>query len=143
MSLITELTLRKTAGGYRVFRKPLEALSTLRNTKETVVLNGEFKAPSPLEITFSTAENLEIHIGNEFLSYDRESGTVKTSSGAEYRIETSGTLNFRIFADTRSVEIFINDEIGATFFNDSKSTPIIFTCASPLDATVYTLKSIW
>lgn len=140
MSLITELSLHKTSGGYRVFRRPTAALKALRACEKNVALNGQHTVSSPLEWTFAATKDFTLRFGKDFVEYSSQSGRLTTSAGLSYTLSKSGTA-VRVFFDTRSVEVFINDEFAASFSYSGKEA--VLQSEEKIIGTQFSLKSIW
>ncbi len=144
MSLITELTLRKTADGYRVFRKPLEKLAELRNDSRELVLNGKNEIDAPGEIIFETDSDFTLSFGAAWVKYTADGALLETSANKKHKLQTGDNLCVRVIIDARSAEVFINDEFGAGFSAENTPKAVIkFESKNSVKATAFTLQSIW
>ncbi|MBQ8684399.1 MAG: glycoside hydrolase family 32 protein [Clostridia bacterium] len=143
MALYSTFRIVKTSLGYRLFRSPIEALTSLRQQAETLSLDRPVSLPTPSETLFTLAEDKDarVTIGNAGFTYCAADRAITTSSDKVCRLCTPGDIAVRILADTRSVEIYIQDEAVMSFF----VLPEELTAHSeyPLTAVQYRLKSIW
>ena len=143
MALLTELSIYKTEKGYRLFRAPIAALETLRDTEKDIVGNEVVNINAPYEMAFTLRKDCDacINMGPIWVSYNAENHRIDSSSGKSYVICSEGDLSVRIIVDTRSAEIFLQDEIVMSFF--VKQPEIKVDCEYLVDGKLYLLKSIW
>lgn len=143
MSLICELSLHKTNDGYRVFRKPIDALLDLRQDKHTISLQGNLPLSFPCEIVFPLEKSMSVLIDGTGFSYDADTRTISSTSGKQYILHQEGVPEARLFADRRSMECFVGEEISLSYTNDMPARGITVTCNEPPTAEMWTLRSIW
>ena len=144
MSLMTELSLHKTADGYRLFRKPVSKLKSLRKNSKKIVLNGNAELPVPSELVFEMDKNKDFSItvcGKGF-SYNGEMNEFTTTSKKQGKIHGDGKMKIRIFADTRTIEIFVNDEVGMSFSQKFNKEKFAVNGVDGTAATLFELDSI-
>lgn len=146
MSLPCELSLVKTKLGYRVFKKPIDNLLSLRKDgKEYEFKNSQF-LKTPCEYVF-TLNNQDVTFtvnGEKFSFRAKERKIISDCRNyKEYDIISEGELTVRMFADVKSVEFFIADEVSLTYYIDTRVTEVMVDALEPIKATVYDLKSIW
>lgn len=145
MNLMSELSIHKVNDGYRVFRKPIKEIDSLRESCTDAKLSGIIDIPCPGEAEFTVVSknNIKILADKILFCYNAENRTINNCRDKEYSLSTEGDFNLRIIADTNSVEIFVADEIVMTYFCDVKNTKFSIECDKPLDGRVYRLNSIW
>lgn len=143
MALYSEFRIVKTPRGYRLFRSPLPALDTLRQSARTVSLSEPVPLPIPGETQFLLREDTDAHVtlGDAGFTYCAAEHAITTSAGKVCHLCTPGDVSVRILSDTRSVEIYVLDEMVMSFC--LIPTELAVRCACPLTAIQYTLKSIW
>lgn len=143
MALYTELSIHKTKDGYRLYRAPIKALETLRRESCKVQLNGITQLPVPSETVFTLkgTQDARIVCGKTWFAYEAAARIIKTLSGKEYQFETGSDLFVRLIADTRSVEVYIQDEIVLSF--DVAPWELHVECGYELGGVRYRLESIW
>ena len=144
MSLMCELTLHKTHAGYRLFRKPHENIKKLRNqTENTQILNAmHLDSPAEYEFTMPIDKDFELYVGGCGFRYDCKTRKISSTGEREY-VLTSDEIKIRMFVDTRSVEMFISDEISLTFFVAEENRTTEFKGISYIESVKHTLSSIW
>ena len=146
MSLATELSLVKTKLGYRVFRKPIDALLSLRKDSFEYEFKKSGFIKTPCEYEFTLGEfDVEFTINGEKLKFDAKNRKFisDTRYYKEYEIITDGEIKVRMFADVKSIEIFVADEICLSYYIDTRVTQVSVESDKPIKATAYNLKSIW
>jgi len=145
MSLMTELSLHKTDNGYRLFRKPIEEIKTLRKSSLTIELNDQQSLPVPCEIVFEMDKNKDFSISvcDKGFSYKAATKEVITTSNKQGEVFGEGNLKIRIFADMKTLEIFINDEIGMSFSQNFNRQNFVIQGVNGIISTLYDLDSIW
>ena len=147
MSLLCRFTLRKTPKGYRLFRAPVDAVSTLREgpgetfsvtDTETRVL----ASPGDTELTFNTAVPFTLTVNQVTLTWDTRVLTLsKGDRSHEYEpAYGKDTMDVRIVCDTNSAEIFVNGEISATNCVTGQKT---LTVCGECRGRTWRMRSIW
>ncbi|MDD4777610.1 MAG: glycoside hydrolase family 32 protein [Fermentimonas sp.] len=161
MMLPTELTLRTTKDGVRLFSYPIEEVNKLAdkskkwsnlNVEEASRVINEFSNESLLRIrltmilSHATGAGMNYR-GQNILNYDMNSNTV---NGVFYSPEdmTSMEISADIFIDKTSVEIFIDNGAYSTTFERRSINPVEgfnFWGNNILikELQISTLKSIW
>lgn len=158
-SLPTELTLRRTDAGIRMFAEPIQELESLRGGKHLFEA-GQLKDGVPAAVAVSgqlfdilldfepgTAESVELQFGAQRLVYD-----VKTQSMSSVPIEmVGGAVRLRIIVDRPMFEVCAN--YGSVYYtwrrpDPGKPIPEIRLTARGGTATlkqgvVYEMQSIW
>lgn len=144
-SLMTKLSLRKTEFGYRIFRKPHENLVKLRSSESEVVLTSSQMLDIPAEYVFTldTQSPVTFSLNGRGFTYNPAERSFETTCGKKYFMCTRQAPKIRMFVDKRSVEYFVSDEIGITFFATPQETPLLITGAEKISATKHKLNSIW
>lgn len=143
MSLMSELSIHKTKHGYRIFRKPIDKISTLRKTCEEVLLNGKIEVLCPGEIEFKVNSDIKFIANDILFCYNAKERKITSVSGKEYELCSENDFNVRIIFDTNSVEICVADEIVMSFFKDVKKTQFEFVSDSEITGKIYKYESIW
>ena len=143
LALFTELTLIKTDNGYRMFRAPIAAVKELRDTRSSVLLskNTPLTTPSETLFTLKKGHNASIRIGNSGFDYCAQDHKIITTASREYAFYSPDDLEVRMITDTRSVEIYLQNEIVVTFHVHPEALSV--ECDYEIVAEQYTLKSIW
>ena len=143
MALFTELSIHKTKKGYRLFRSPIETIKTLRDSCIDIILNDGTKNTPPYEVEFTLLNDRDarVQIGNAWFEYDSDNHKINTSSKKCYEICSDNDLFVRIIVDTRSAEVYLQDEITMSFFVKQAETKV--ECENSVKGKLYTLKSIW
>ena len=158
-SLPTELTLRETDDGIRMFVEPIRELETLRGKKQ-VFQAGALKDGAPaalpvkgqlfdilLELELGTAKSVEIVFGATKLVYNTKTHIM---NGVLIR-PVNGTVRLRIIVDRPMFEVCANR--GRVYFtwrrpDPGRSIPAISLtarggAAKLVEGVVYEMKSIW
>ena len=145
LSLLCKLTLRKTDKGYRIFKEPHENLKILRRTPQTIVLVGTCFLQTPAEYCFTLEGDKPVNftVGKEGFTYTPATRKIVATSGKSYELCLDGAPSFRLFADTRSLEFFINGEISLTYFATPDTQPLVISDGVKVQAVKYPLDSIW
>ena len=86
---------------------------------------------------------MSIMVDRAGFKYDAETRTITTTRGKQYVIHQDSAPLVRLFADRRSMECFIGDEISLSYTNDIPEKGITVTCDEPPVAEMWTLRSIW
>jgi len=158
-SLPTELTLRETDDGIRMFVEPIRELETLRGKKQ-VFQAGALKDGAPaalpvkgqlfdifLELELGTAKSVEIVFGATKLVYNTKTHIM---NGVLIR-PVNGRVRLRIIVDRPTFEVCANR--GRVYFtwrrpDPGRSIPAISLtarggAAKLVEGVVYEMKSIW
>ena len=146
MSLPCELSLVKTKLGYRVYKKPIDALLSLRKDSFDYIFTKTQLLKTPCEYTFTLGEqDVEFTINGEVFRYDAKNRKIisDTRYYKEYEFITDKDIEVRLFADVKSVELFMADEISLTYYIDTRVSEVGVKSNEPIKAKVYNLKSIW
>lgn len=146
MSLATELSLVKTKLGYRVLRKPIDELLSLRKDSFEFEFKKSQLLKTPCEYVFTLSdEDVTFTIRDESFTYNAKERKIisNTRYHKEYQFITAGEIKVRMFADTKSIEFFMADEISLTYYADTRIQELKVESSKPLKAIVYNLKSIW
>ena len=145
MSIMSELTVHKTALGYRLFRKPVDEFKKLRKScREHVGLNyhTEYKAQTETVFTLRCDMDATVLAADLGFKYIAKDNKIITTSFKEYTFADRKDIEVRIIADRRSIEMFLNDEIVLTFSAQPVSLQILNDYYK-IWGTVYELESIW
>ena len=146
MALFTEFSLYKINGTYRLRRKLFSKIEKLRTTQSDIKLNEIDVLPTPTETVFTLKCDKDacISFGEQKVIFNSAQNKIYTESpkgDKEYGFFEKSDMQVRIIADTRSVEIFIKDEMVISFFTVDKKFNL--ECEYEIDAKQYSLKSIW
>ncbi len=141
MAIFTELSIVKEGSDYHLFRKPIAALDTLRKEKSLVTLDAKIKINYPMELVFELSENATFHLGCHWFKYDKNSHSIAVSTEKYYHFVQNTSLKVRMVFDTRSAEIYLNDEIVISFF--VKPDFLVTESNFKILARKYLLESIW
>lgn len=151
MSLMCKFTLHKTENnGYKLFREPVDSFYSLREgtPKLSVLKDGEtYKVTSPSEI------NIKIHGKKDFRLDINGSGITFTAENDLIYPDNERTqsismpyddVSVKIVTDTRTVEMFINNEFSCSFSVIEKEKTLKISGNDIIaDIEDYSLKSIW
>ncbi|WP_245799334.1 glycoside hydrolase family 32 protein [Virgibacillus siamensis] len=136
----------------KLLQQPVEELKALRQNKTTfqVVEGLEFVGSvfeSEMLIQACHADIFSIVIGKNKLTYNRTAGTFSMERqrfdgrGIEARhCRLTNLENIRIFKDTSSMEIFLNngeEVFSSRMFDDADETRIVFQADGQIEATVH------
>ncbi len=149
MTLICRFTLHKTADGYRLFRSPIPAVTSLRiGAGENVRFGAAdtlwLPVPGELLLTPEGDAPLRMTVNGHGFAYDPAAKHLTFTSGKEYTLTSDEPFTVRIITDTRSVEFFICDEISATYFApDAEKTFSLEGENAKAEGTLWKLRSIW
>ncbi len=146
VSLACEISLVKTKYGYRVFKKPVDALLELRKDSFEYEFKNSQLLKTPCEYVFTLGDNdVTFTVRDESFTYLAKDRKIisNTRYHKEYQFITEGDITVRMFADTKSIEFFMADEISLTYYADTRIHDLKVESNKPLKATVYNLKSIW
>lgn len=146
MALFTEFSIYKTNGTYRLKRKLFSPIEKLRKTENHIKLNGTNTLPTPTETVFSLKgdKNITLSFGEQKVIFNAAENKIyiKSPKGdKEYQFFEKSDMKVCVIADTRSVEIYIKDEMVISFFTVEKNLTV--DCDYEIIATQYKLKSIW
>ena len=142
-SLICALTLHKTPFGWRLHRNPREQLQALRKGDCTThTLEQPLPLCAPCEIRFSLQDTGSVHIFEYGFTWDKESGLLTSTSGKSILLTKQESLSVIAYADRRSIEFFVGEQVSLTFSIDCDSHPLLVK-GKASHARVWQLKSIW
>lgn len=150
MTLPCEVSLRGSPDGLRVCRTPVEETALLREgTAEQFSerLEGEFalRAVPGTEYHFrisDLSERLEIYVGCNSMTFDPISRQLSFQGGQVCTLNAT-VLDFRLFADTTTLELYFADGIAATYSMMPDSMRLKFKGKAVIEQTVWKLRSIW
>ncbi len=149
MTLVCRFTLHKTADGYRLFRSPIPAVTSLRiGAGENVRFGAAgtlwLPVPGELMLTIQGDAPVRMTVNGHGFAYDPAAKHLTFTSGKEYTLTSDEPFTVRIITDTRSVEFFICDEISATYFApDAEKTFSLEGENAKAEGTLWKLRSIW
>ncbi|MBQ7581031.1 MAG: glycoside hydrolase family 32 protein [Clostridia bacterium] len=155
MSLMCKLTLHKINGEYKLFRTPAGKIETLRTGEPEVIENirnsTEKILPVPSEVLLEIKANepLELKVNGHGLSYDPKERLLKFTNrkqhNKEYKLQEGKGLKIRMIEDVKTTEMFICDEISATFSDyDDGGKKLTIECKDSItDMKIHKLNSIW
>ena len=160
MTVVTELKLVRVPDGYRLYRCPIEELTSLRkNSKKikTSVKSGspyEFTLTEPCEIQITlhkTKGRVHFTVGRQHFAYDGKEKTLyltdcplEEDKIRPLSMEKKSPLEIRCFFDTLSVELFYNGGEFSTTYRDlleGASVKIDGDCEMTFE--VWGMRSIW
>jgi sucrose-6-phosphate hydrolase SacC (GH32 family) len=162
MNFPTEVKLRTTPAGIRMYRLPVKELELLHDKESKwsdVPLNAGknlFEGISGelfdirMEIDPSTASSVIINIRGEKILYDNKNKTISCLGRSLPLIPEKGRIKLQILVDRTSIEVFGNDGIAvltSCFLPEDNDKNIAMTTGSGtamvISANVFTLRSIW
>lgn len=143
MTVLCRFTLHRADDGYRLFRTPIEAFSSLRRA-ETVCRMQEntplaLPVPGDAELTIPEGQTAAVTVNGQGFRFDGETFTF--TGGKTYRRVGTGELTVRIVTDVRSVEFFLGGEISASYFDGAAEKRLLSDV--PAVCRVWKLESIW
>jgi fructan beta-fructosidase len=141
MALFTELTIFKENDQYHLFRKPLDSIKKLRMNECSLSINGETQISLPMELEFDITKDTKIYLGNHWFKYDENSHSMEVSTDKKYSFVNKDKVHVRMIFDTRSAEIYMNDEVVISFF--VKPDKLLVESVESVFANKYLLESIW
>lgn len=160
MSLPMELTLRSTADGPRLFMNPVREVTGLR--MRPVVKRHDFtlrpgenplggvlgpQTEIDLAIRTDSATRFRLSVRGLTIAYDAAAGKLQVGDRALDLLADGGTVELRIFADTRSVEIVANrGRLYIPLLQEFSSDVYALETSADLRIDrleVYPLRSIW
>ena len=144
MALFTELTVVRTPNGYRLFRRPIAALASLRGEETQGRTGCEIPLPVPSETVFAlrSDRDLSVDVGDAGFTYTSESRRIRTTSGKIYTVCTPGDLEVCLVKDRRSVELYLSGEVAMSFFIKG-DLPLKVVGNGDFSYKQYRLHSIW
>ena len=150
MSIPCEFDLHYTKGQYHLCRYPVKELDTLRiePVKEnSYSIDGEKRIPlhSPSDVIFridSRDKLFEIKIGPCSLLMNFLENTVEIDEKGIRKLRCEET-QLRILTDRTCVEIFVNQEVSATYSLDTKDLNICFSGKADICQQEWDLWSVW
>lgn len=163
MSIPTELTLKKTENGLRLFRKPIEELKTLRagsyqtssvkltpNSNNPLSKHKNETAEIRMTIDPKTANNMQINLRDLALNYQINDEEIIIDGVRTHAPLVNGKQEFIIFVDRTGVEIFASGgqvfiPVNYNFAPSNTSYDINVTGGDAVIETLefHKLKSIW
>jgi sucrose-6-phosphate hydrolase SacC (GH32 family) len=161
MSFPSELTLRQTPAGLRLFRQPVRELETLHAAAHHFA--GPFKAgDSPLatangdlfdlraEVTLGSAKEIKLMIRGAELVYDPARSELRLLGKTAPLKPADGVIKLQVLVDRSSIEVFANDgevTMASCFIptRDDGKQPLAIeaTGATAKSLDVWELKSCW
>jgi fructan beta-fructosidase len=150
MSIPCELVLTKGDGGFRVLRKPVDALAALRcpeSERRHEKFDGTLKLPvKPGEeymlSLMAHSPAFSIRVGPHQVQYDPQERRLLFENGHS-RTVGSGALDLRVLVDTTTVEMFFDGGIPCTYAMAPEKMGLQFDGSGELDLERFCLKSIW
>lgn len=150
MTIPCELTLSRSGNGYQVLRNPVSELAKLR---EPMPERGRFDTAEQSEVTLapqseysftidSISGGLEIRAGKHIIRFDADSGALSFESGQSRRA-AGEELEFRLLADTTTLEFFFADGIACTYARKPGDMSLTITGRAHVRYTKWGLRSIW
>lgn len=155
MSLMCKFTLHKIDGEYKLFRTPAGELESLRvgepMVTENIKNNVQTVLPNMSEVLLSIKANepLELKVNGHGFSFDPTDRVLRFTNRKdhkkEYKLRKGQDLKIRLINDVRTTEMFICDEISASFFNydENGKTLAIESSDAVTSMKIWNLKSIW
>jgi len=148
MSVPLQLTLHDTEDGPRLHMYPVRETRKLRG-KRLRVKDGNCMFKGAAELLFTAQESRNesfcVEIKGETICYDFAAEMLSVRGKQVHVSPVNGKMKFRILADTRSLEIFVNDgEVFIPLLCTSDSEELHITGNKPIrKLRVYSLKNIW
>ncbi len=150
MSLPCELTLRKLGDAYRICRKPIDGVKSLRQSQgmSTNADIGQRYGFSLAQLHEYALTLTGIHAPISFafssyiIQYNAVDKTITFPNGLTAALDTDA-LSLRIFVDATTVELFFNDEISATYALDTSDVNMEIVGAFHVSLDNWQLKSVW
>ena len=143
MTVLCRFTLHETRDGYRLFREPIKAFSSLRRQETACRLApGETRTlpvPGDTELTLPGGQAAAVTVNGQGFTFDGK--TFSFTGGKTYRRSGTGALTVRIVTDVRSVEFFLGGEISASYFDGAEEKRLCTDTAA--DCRIWELESIW
>jgi len=151
MSVPCEIILHKVDDQYHLCRFPVKELDKLRigaSKKTDINLSGthfvELKAPN--DIVFHVDNYNETILSIKLLGYEiiinSNDSTVKIDDNPIRKLYQSPT-NIRVLTDRTTVEIFIGDEVCATYATDTSGIQLSLIGNAHLQMQEWELSSVW
>jgi fructan beta-fructosidase len=162
MSFPTEVTLRNTSDGLRLYRVPVREIAKLRQREHTWA-NVDLK-PGDNPFAGLTGELFDIHaefelgdskvfgirVRGEPVQYDVAAKTLSCRGKSAALSPKNGRIKLQILVDRTSVEVFGNDGrvvLASCFLPPDENTSLDMYAqegnVKVISANVYPLKSIW
>ncbi len=162
MAFPCELTLRTTADGIRMFRKPVREIETIHMRRHT--WNDERLAPATnlldgiegelfdirAEIELGEASAVGFGVRGENIHYDIDTQTLTCLEKSALLQPIDGRIELQILVDCTSMEVFGNDgrlSMSSCFLPDTTNKSLrIFASGAEARITsleVYELHSVW
>ena len=94
--------------------------------------------------TFDASDPVRFTVNGEGFGFDPRTNRLVFTSEKEYTRTASGPCTVRVVTDVRSVELFIDGEISATFTSyEPEKTVRIEGDVPAVESRIWKLRSIW
>ncbi|GHV26238.1 hypothetical protein FACS18948_1460 [Clostridia bacterium] len=149
MSVSCLLTLHKTAEGYRLFRTPnpaLNALHTGERISEATANEAHIFLRDPEDILLDIKSDtpVQFELDGIQLAYDPATRMVTFNNKRTVRIRKTDALRIRLLIDRTTTELFINDEVSATYgLNTTGKALSVRSEGGQIDWSRQAMRSIW
>ena len=149
-SLPQELSLRRTAAGLRLVRRPVRELEALRDGPAVApeAFKGEL-AEVELDAAVGANGVVTLDLRGEKAVYDAKAGTLSVGGETVEWPTANGRLALRLFVDRNGLEVFSQDGLTAFFTADFRPAPqnrrigVTASADVRVDANVWPLMSIY
>jgi fructan beta-fructosidase len=147
MSIPCELSLTKGSEGFRVLRKPVEALRVLRDSgpeERHEKIEGSFRLPVKpgeeyLISLLVRSPSFSITAGHHVVHYDPHGKRLSFENGCSCPAEDD-RLNIRILVDTTTIELFFDRGIPCTYAMAPEELDIRFNGSADASIELFRLR---
>lgn len=126
MALPTELSLRRTPAGLRLYSRPIRELAALRQPRlahtawtaaagETLLHDGDELVEVQVEFEVGAARSFGLVVRGVRIVYDVAAATLTAAGVAAAAEPEDGRIRLQVLADRAMVEVFVNDGAAALY----------------------------